>query len=69
MTLVARKENPVPSCKGGWLMTPSEQLKEEHEEILLMLKILEKVCARMEAKEGVDLGHMERILEFQDFRR
>ena len=45
-------------------MTPAEQLKEEHQGILLMLKILEKVCAEMEAQEKVDLGHMERIVEF-----
>ena len=35
-------------------MTPANQLKEEHEGILLMLKILEKICARLEAKEKVD---------------
>ena len=45
-------------------MTPAEQLKEEHEGIALMLKILEKVCAKMEAKEKVDQGHLERIVEF-----
>ncbi len=45
-------------------MTPAEQLKEEHEGITLMLKILEKVCAKMEAKEKVDQGQLERIVEF-----
>jgi hemerythrin-like domain-containing protein len=45
-------------------MTPAEQLKEEHEGITLMLKILEKVCAKMEAKEKVDQGDQERIVEF-----
>lgn len=45
-------------------MTPAEQLREEHEGITLMLKILEKVCAEMEAKEKVDQGHLERIVEF-----
>jgi hemerythrin-like domain-containing protein len=45
-------------------MTPAEQLKEEHEGIALMLTILEKVCAKMEAKERVDQGHLERIVEF-----
>ncbi len=45
-------------------MTPVEQLKEEHQGILLMLKILEKVAAKLEAKEKVDLNHLERIVEF-----
>jgi len=45
-------------------MAPAEQLKEEHEGISLMLRILEKVCAKMEAKEKVDLGHLERISQF-----
>jgi hemerythrin-like domain-containing protein len=45
-------------------MTPAEQLKEEHEGIALMLTILEKVCAKMEAKEKVDQGHLERIVDF-----
>ena len=46
-------------------MTPTEQLKEEHEGITLMLRILEKVCAKMEAKEEIDpFDHLERIMEF-----
>jgi len=45
-------------------MTPAEQLKEEHEGITLMLRILEKVCAKMEAKGKIDLGHLESIMEF-----
>ena len=45
-------------------MTPSEQLKEEHQGILLMLRILEKVVAKLEAKEKVDVNHLERIVEF-----
>ncbi len=45
-------------------MTPAEQLKEEHEGITLMLRILEKVCAKMERKEKIDPGHLERIMEF-----
>jgi hemerythrin-like domain-containing protein len=45
-------------------MTPSEQLKEEHQGILLMLRILEKVAAKLEAKEKVDVNHLERIVEF-----
>jgi hemerythrin-like domain-containing protein len=45
-------------------MTPSEQLKEEHQGILLMLRILEKVAAKLEAKEKVEGNHLERIVEF-----
>ena len=45
-------------------MTPTDELKEEHQGILLMLKILEKVCAKLEAKEEVDPEHLERIVEF-----
>ena len=45
-------------------MTPTGQLQEEHQGITLMLKILEKVCAKMEAREKVDPDHLERIVEF-----
>jgi hemerythrin-like domain-containing protein len=45
-------------------MTPTEELKEEHQGILLMLKILEKVCVKLESKETVDPDHLERIVEF-----
>jgi hemerythrin-like domain-containing protein len=45
-------------------MTPTEQLQEEHQGITLMLKILEKVCAKMEAQEKVDPIHLEGIVEF-----
>ena len=45
-------------------MTPAEQLKEEHQGILLMLRILEKVAAKLEADERVDPTHLERIVEF-----
>ena len=45
-------------------MTPAEQLKEEHQGILLMLRILEKVAFKLEAKEKVDVKHLERIVDF-----
>jgi hemerythrin-like domain-containing protein len=45
-------------------MPPAEEPKEEHEGIAFMLTILEKVCAKIEAKEKVDQGHLERIVEF-----
>jgi hemerythrin-like domain-containing protein len=45
-------------------MPPTDQLKEEHQGILLMLKILEKVCDKIESRGRVDLDHLERIVEF-----
>jgi hemerythrin-like domain-containing protein len=45
-------------------MTPTDQLKEEHEGILLMLKILESVSAKLEAGEAVNQEHPQRIVEF-----
>ncbi len=45
-------------------MTPTDQLKEEHQGILLMLKILEEVCVKLESKEKVDPEHLDRIVEF-----
>jgi len=45
-------------------MTPGGQLKEEHEGILLMLKILDKVSAKMKQQGKVDLAHLEQIVDF-----
>ncbi len=45
-------------------MTPTEELKQEHQGILLMLRILDKVAARIESGEKVDFGHLEQIVEF-----
>ncbi len=45
-------------------MTPMEQLKEEHQGIQLMLRILDEVCRRIGSSEKVDTGHLEKILEF-----
>lgn len=45
-------------------MTPTEQLKEEHQGIQLMLKVLEKICQKLESGERVDAGHLEKILDF-----
>jgi hemerythrin-like domain-containing protein len=45
-------------------MTPTDELKEEHQGILLMLKILDKVCVKLESKERGDPRHLERIVEF-----
>lgn len=45
-------------------MTPTDQLKEEHQGILLMLRILERICAKLESKEKVDPDHLGHIVEF-----
>ncbi|MGE5283764.1 MAG: hemerythrin domain-containing protein [Actinomycetota bacterium] len=45
-------------------MSPTEQLKEEHEGIRVMLDILAKVCDRLESGARVDQRHLEQILEF-----
>ena len=45
-------------------MFPTEQLKEEHAGIKLMLDILAKVCDRLESGERVDQRHLDQILEF-----
>jgi len=45
-------------------MRPTEQLKEEHNAIKLMLRILEKVCEKLESKEEVNPEHLEKIVEF-----
>ncbi len=45
-------------------MTPTEQLKEEHQGITSMLKILERVCEKLETRAKVDSAHLEGIVEF-----
>ncbi|NKE72657.1 hemerythrin domain-containing protein [Candidatus Manganitrophus noduliformans] len=45
-------------------MKPTDQLKKEHEAILLLLRVLDKVAARLEAGERVDATDLDRMLEF-----
>lgn len=45
-------------------MTPTEQLKEEHNAIKLMLKILEECCRKLESGEEVNSKHLEEMLDF-----
>ena len=45
-------------------MTPGQQLKEEHEGILLMLNILGKASEKLERKEKVDVTHLGQMVEF-----
>ena len=45
-------------------MTSIEQLRNEHQAVLLALDILEKICRKLEAGKKVDPKHQEEILEF-----
>lgn len=45
-------------------MKPTEQLKEEHQAIKLMLRISEKVCEKLESGEEVNPEHLEQIVGF-----
>lgn len=45
-------------------MKPTEQLKEEHKEIKLMLEILEAVCKEVESGREVKKEDLDRIREF-----
>jgi len=45
-------------------MTPTEQLKEEHQAIKLMLSILEGMSQKLEAGQAVSTEHLEQSLEF-----
>ncbi len=45
-------------------MRALEELKEEHEAIKLMLKILEKISEKLDSGEIVDTDHLEKIVEF-----
>jgi len=45
-------------------MTPGQQLKEEHEGILLMLDILGKASEKLKRKEKVDITHLGQMAEF-----
>lgn len=45
-------------------MRPTEQLRNEHEAILSMLTILERVCKKLDSAGEVDSSHLEDIIEF-----
>ncbi len=45
-------------------MVPTEELKQEHQGILLMLRILERVAAKIESGEKAELDHLEQIVGF-----
>ena len=45
-------------------MTSTEQLRNEHQAVLLALDILEKICRKLEAGKKIDPKHQEEILGF-----
>jgi len=45
-------------------MKATQQLKDEHEGIKIMLSIIEQVCRQLEAVGSLNEGHFEGILEF-----
>jgi hemerythrin-like domain-containing protein len=45
-------------------MKATEQLKAEHEGIILMLRIVEKICQRLEAGRVVSADDLHKIVEF-----
>jgi hemerythrin-like domain-containing protein len=46
-------------------MQPIKDLKMEHEAVRLTLRILDKICQRIEkSEEIIDLGHIDQLLEF-----
>jgi len=45
-------------------MIPTDELKEEHQGILFMLRILDKVAARIESRLPVEIEHLSSIVEF-----
>ncbi len=45
-------------------MKATEDLKNEHKGVTLMLRILEKICVSYESDKKIDKNHMGKILEF-----
>src|SRR4030042_6365714 len=45
-------------------MVPTEELKQEHQGILLMLRIVDKVATKIESGEKTEFDHLERIVDF-----
>jgi len=45
-------------------MTVIEELKAEHEAVLLTIRILEQITSKLEDGQTIDLRHLDQILEF-----
>jgi len=42
----------------------TEQLKKEHLAVKVMLRVLDRICKRLEAGEDVEAGHLDEVVEF-----
>jgi len=56
--LFLRREDPLKST------APTDQLKAEHEKILILLGILKRICAELEAKRDINLLYLGQVIEF-----
>lgn len=45
-------------------MRPTDDLREEHSAVKLMLKILDSICINIESGKNVEQEHLERLVEF-----
>jgi hemerythrin-like domain-containing protein len=45
-------------------MKPTQELSHEHQAILLMIRVLEKISDKLEAGRKVDVGHLEKAVDF-----
>lgn len=45
-------------------MKPTEELSQEHQAILLAIRILEKMSERLEAGQAIDPSHLEKSVDF-----
>lgn len=45
-------------------MRPTEELTAEHDGILVVLEVLERICEKIVSAESVPIGHIEQIVEF-----
>ena len=45
-------------------MTVIEEIKAEHEGLLLTIHVLERITSKLESGQTIDLRHLDRILEF-----
>lgn len=55
---VGKRQDPLKS------MAPTDQLKAEHEKILILLGILERICAWHEAKRDINPFYLGQAIEF-----
>ncbi|MDR3600028.1 MAG: hemerythrin domain-containing protein [Desulfosporosinus sp.] len=45
-------------------MTAIEELKAEHQAVLLTINILDQITSKLKVGQAIDLGHLDQILEF-----